>query len=579
MTVLRRPTLWHQVRSVECRARAERTDRGVWAGCYVNLASTDYLTGVFDVEHAFAEPPIPKPNTADRPGDRLHSTSHGLGATYGTRAASAMKGETLILSGTWTVGDQLGSGGFGKVFIVESQGKEAAAKFVPKEPGADRELLFVGLEGVRNVVPIIDSGEHGDYWVIVMPRAEHSLRDFLSEAAGPLSVDAALPIISDITDALVDLDGKVVHRDLKPENVLLLDGRWCLADFGISRYAEASTAPDTHKYALSPPYAAPERWRSERATISADIYALGVMAYELLQGEPPFAGPTIEDFREQHLHTDAPRLAGVPVPLATLVDECLFKSPDARPSPSNLRVRIDRQQANPASGGLAALQAANMAEVRQRAADEQRRSLALTEDERRTERLQAARASLARISDALQEAIVGAAPAASLRTERDGGWMIRLSQATLAFSGIKERPVSWGGWDSPAFEVVATAEINLRIPANRSEYEGRAHSLWFGDIQEAGQFAWYETAFMISPMIACRGRQDPFALDPGEESAEAVWPGMAEYQVAWPFTRLDADDLTDLIDRWGGWFAAAATGGLNHPSTMPERQAQGSWRR
>jgi serine/threonine-protein kinase len=135
---------------------------------------------------------------------------------------------------------------------------------VPKAPGAQRELLFVDLGGARNVVPIIDSGETDDNWVLIMPRAEKSLRQLLSEAAGPLTVSDAVAILSDVATALADLDGRVVHRDLKPENVLLLDRKWCLADFGISRYADATTAPDTRKYALSPPYAAPERWRDER---------------------------------------------------------------------------------------------------------------------------------------------------------------------------------------------------------------------------------------------------------------------------------------------------------------------------
>jgi serine/threonine protein kinase len=62
----------------------------------------------------------------------------------------------------------------------------------------------------------------------------------MSEIAGSLDAGAAIPILADIATALADLDGKVVHRDLKPENVLLLNGTWCLADFGISRYAEAT---------------------------------------------------------------------------------------------------------------------------------------------------------------------------------------------------------------------------------------------------------------------------------------------------------------------------------------------------
>lgn len=78
-----------------------------------------------------------------------------------------------------------------------------------------------------------------------------------------------------IATALAASDGRVVHRDLKPENVLYLDGHWCLADFGIARHAEASTALDTRKLAMDPHYAAPERWRFERATSAADVYSLG----------------------------------------------------------------------------------------------------------------------------------------------------------------------------------------------------------------------------------------------------------------------------------------------------------------
>jgi serine/threonine-protein kinase len=83
---------------------------------------------------------------------------------------------------------------------------------------------------------------------------------------------------------------------------------------------------------------------------------------------------------------------------------------------------------------------------------------------------------------------------------------------------------------------------------------------------------------MNSPLIAKVGRQDPFALNPGAESAKAVWNGMAEFQVAWPFTVVSIGDLDEFISRWAGWFADAAQGQLNRPSAMPERQPQGSWR-
>src|SRR6266536_5089369 len=126
----------------------------------------------------------------------------------------------LQLKQEWTLGDRIGAGGFGKVFAARSKaGDEAVAKLVPKAPGAERELLFVDLAGVRNVVPVIDSGETDDAWVIVMPRAERSLRQHLDEVGAPLAVSDAVAVLSDIATALVDLDGKVVHRDLKPENV------------------------------------------------------------------------------------------------------------------------------------------------------------------------------------------------------------------------------------------------------------------------------------------------------------------------------------------------------------------------
>ncbi len=131
-----------------------------------------------------------------------------------------------------------------------------------------------------------------------------------------------------------------MHRDVKPQNVLLLEGRWCLADFGIARYAEASTAPDTRKFAMSMPYAAPERWRGERATAAADVYSLGVIAHEVIVGALPFPGPSEHDFREQHLHAEPPPLPGATTRLASLVEECLFKAPQSRPTPTNLLVRL-----------------------------------------------------------------------------------------------------------------------------------------------------------------------------------------------------------------------------------------------
>lgn len=195
-------------------------------------------------------------------------------------------------------------------------------------------------------------------------------------------------MLRDVATALTDLAARkkpVVHRDLKPANVLLLDRTWCLADFGISRYAEASTAPDTRKHAMSAAYAAPERWRGDRATAAADVYAVGVMAFELLTGARPFLGPGWEDFHDQHLHDDPPPLTGASPRLAALVAECLQKAPQARPAPASLLARLGRAASGEQTPGAEALAAAFQRQVGDAAAEAAVASRARTEQRRREE--------------------------------------------------------------------------------------------------------------------------------------------------------------------------------------------------
>lgn len=327
--------------------------------------------------------------------------------------------DRLMLQREWTLGDRIGdTAGFGKVFAASSAGcPDAVVKLVPKAPGAERELLFADdLSEVRNVVPVIDSGETADSWVLVMPRAEKSLLAHLREAAGPLPVEEAVSILSDVAAALADLHGRVVHRDVKPANILLLDGRWCLADFGISRYAEATTAPDTRKHMWTYAYAAPEQWRAERASAATDVYALGVIAYELLAGVRPFRGTAAHDLRDQHLHAASPELTDVPAPLAALVDECMLKAPEARPTPANVLARLARVVQPAPSAGLARLQQANRAEVARRGETARAASASRSVGDRRTDLANAAIKTLTRIADAVKDAVLEAVPAVNLRT-------------------------------------------------------------------------------------------------------------------------------------------------------------------
>ena len=105
--------------------------------------------------------------------------------------------EAINLQQEWRLGDQLGTGGFANVYRTKSgNGTPAVVKLVRKLPGTHRELLFAELDDVPNVVPVIDWGELDDYWVLVMPEAEKSLRHLLLEVNGRLDVSNAAQTLS-----------------------------------------------------------------------------------------------------------------------------------------------------------------------------------------------------------------------------------------------------------------------------------------------------------------------------------------------------------------------------------------------
>lgn len=476
----------------------------------------------------------------------------------------------VTLNHTWTLGEALGDGGFGRVFAASSPAVnvDAAAKLVPKAPGATRELLFVELEDARNVVPFLDQGEDGDELVIVMQRAEKSLRQHLNERT-KLSQADALVILTDIACALENLDGRVVHRDLKPENVLLVDGVWCLTDFGIARYAEASTAEDTRKFAMTHPYAAPEQWRWDRASSATDIYAFGVIAYEVMSGTRPFAGP---NFREEHLHTVPAKLECVSGSIASLVSECLQKDPGSRPSASDV-VRRFASAGNPVLPGLSRLQQAHEHAVGERAVSQGRAALAATAREHATNLLEDARQSLTLIGNDLRSALIEAAPSIVERGAADG-WSLELGRATLQLSALAKQTKTPR---TLPFEVIAHAALSLQAPGVNG-YQGRAHSLWYCDAETEGRFGWFEMAFMPMALTGRLSSTAPFALDPSQ-GAPAIAPGVNMVQLAWNLTRLVPGELDEFITRWGDWLASAYRGPWAHPTSMPEVQIAPNWRK
>jgi len=365
-----------------------------------------------------------------------------------------------------------------------------------------------------HVVPVLDYGEHGNNWVIVMPRAEMSLNQYLAQEGLPLSVDDLIPVLRDIATALDEIgsgENDIVHRDLKPGNVLFLSGSWCLADFGIARYAEATTDTDTRKFSMTPHFAAPEQWRNQRATGATDVYAFGVIAYLLLSGTLPFSGPTAEDFREQHLKETPPELTLGTMRLRDLIEECLVKAPKARPSPAVILKRLEKVCEEPATPGFKKLADVNRQEVQRQSEALREASEKREREETRQQLHESAVALFAPIANRAREAVESHLPAAQIELNQGGGAMIFFSSLRGAKFGISTPQLSEPAPRMP-FTVISEAVIIVKRQESVRDWEGRSHSLWFCDPLHENEFAWYEMAFMESGLSPRQPQIVPFYL-------------------------------------------------------------------
>ena len=507
----------------------------------------------------------------------------------------------------WELGEQIGEGGAGRVYLATCGTYEPhVIKLVPQVKGASRELLIADdLRGVPNVVPVIGQGCTDTDWVLLMPKAEQSLRDHLVAMRGPVPEREALVILLDIALALarlaqartVDRKIGVVHRDLKPENVLFLNGSWCISDFGTARYATDATAADTSRYFMTHDYAAPEQWRGETATAATDVYAFGIIAFELLSGRRPFAGP---DFRRQHLEVDAPPLRGISPRLANIITQCLYKLAGTRPAPDRLLGILEREQGHARSGavaesrGISALQSASLADsVR---AGEESRTVQAERDQqsRREQLLDLAREQHNRISDSLYGIILEHAPSCRAYSTGKNGWQLHLNQGIVAFSSMG----NFAARKFRSFEVIAHAFVAAgSAPQRLGQHEGFAHALWFCDAWEAGRFAWHEVTFRpgasqsvvhqkeylfheaADPRKQMSGYLEPMAPFPSEvayfDLREPGGGGGKEQRLEQSFVPLMQpsplwlDDLDGFLDRWASFFAAATLGNYTHP-LLPE---------
>jgi serine/threonine protein kinase len=254
-----------------------------------------------------------------------------------------------MLADRYRIREEIGRGGMAIVYAGRDvkHGRDVAVKVLREEVAAAlgqsrflREIEIVAQLRHPNIVPLYDSGEAGGLLYYVMPyEAGHSLRHRLS-LGGPLPVDHAVAILRDVCDALAYAHAQgVVHRDIKPDNVLLSGRHALVSDFGIARAVTAAgggmTLTADGVLLGTPQYMAPEQVAGEaNVDHRADIYSVGVLAYELLTGRPPFAGDSPQAVLTAHLvQPPAPlsaHRADIPPALADIVMRCLAKQPAER---------------------------------------------------------------------------------------------------------------------------------------------------------------------------------------------------------------------------------------------------------
>ncbi|MEV6026239.1 serine/threonine-protein kinase [Streptomyces sp. NPDC052036] len=258
--------------------------------------------------------------------------------------------------------EPLGRGATGTVWRARQRETAGAEAAVPGQPGEtvaikvlkeelasdpDIVMRFLRERSVLlrlthpNIVRVRDLVVEGDLLALVMDLVEGpDLHRYLREN-GPFSPVAAALLTAQIADALAasHADG-VVHRDLKPANVLLqqYDGQMhpLLTDFGIARLADSPGLTRTQEFVGTPAYVAPESAEGRPQTSAVDIYGAGILLYELVTGRPPFAGGTALEVLHQHLSAEPRRPSTVPEPLWTVIERCLRKNPEERPSAESL---------------------------------------------------------------------------------------------------------------------------------------------------------------------------------------------------------------------------------------------------
>jgi len=264
---------------------------------------------------------------------------------------------------------ELGSGGMATVYLAEDlrHSRKVAIKVLREDLAASmganrflREIQIAAQLQHPNILPLLDSGEADGLLYFVMPYVPgQSLRERLARE-GELPVHEAVRLLVEVTDALAHSHQMgVVHRDIKPDNVMMSGRHALVTDFGVAKAISEATGRNTITtlgVALgTPTYMSPEQAAADPLIDHrSDIYAVGVMAYEMLTGRPPFTGATPQQVLAAHV-TEAPdpvskRRQAISPALEQIVMRCLAKRPADRYQTAEELLHALEAQATPSTG-------------------------------------------------------------------------------------------------------------------------------------------------------------------------------------------------------------------------------------